>query len=82
MEIFNSKSDYPLLMCRLIKAASGLPEASLHKVVDLAEDLKSLPPGTPGKDFVKIRGLLSKEEAKELNRVIKDGCGRIDYESW
>ncbi|MCE1245798.1 MAG: hypothetical protein LWY06_04045 [Firmicutes bacterium] len=76
MEKFDyEKSSYPLLMCRLIKAASKLPESSLHKVVDLAEDLKSLSTGTPGKDFIKIRGLLSKEEARELNRIIKDGCG-------
>jgi hypothetical protein len=71
------------LQNELIKEMEQLPPNLQRKVVEYAHSLKKpLPEGTPGKDLLKFAGILSREEAEEMLKVIEEDCERIDPNEW
>jgi len=38
--------------------------------------------GTPGKDLLRFAGILDEEGAREIERVIDEGCERVDPDAW
>jgi hypothetical protein len=40
------------------------------------------PKGTPGRELLRFAGILDDESAAEMERVIEEGCERIDPDGW
>lgn len=38
--------------------------------------------GTPGKDLARFAGILDDEAAREMERVIEEGCEQVDLDAW
>jgi hypothetical protein len=71
------------LQNELIKEVEQLPPALQRKVVEYAHSLKSTTPeGTPGRELLRFAGIMSKEDAEEMMKIIEEGCEQINYEGW
>jgi len=42
----------------------------------------SRPEGASGKDLLRFAGILDEEGAREMERVIEEGCERVDPDAW
>ena len=72
-----------VLQQQIIQELNNLPLEMQIKVRDFAYALKiSIPKGTAGKELLQFAGIMSKEEAKEIEKIIEEGCEQIDEESW
>lgn len=53
-----------------------------RRAQELVHGLVVRPAGTPGKDLVRFSGILDEEGAREMQRVIEEGCERVDLDAW
>lgn len=42
----------------------------------------SRPEGTPGKELLRFAGILDEDAALEMERIIEEGCERVDLDAW
>ena len=60
----------------------ALPPASLEVAADFVHQLKRISEEERRAALARTFGCLSPEEADELERVIEEGCERIDEDGW
>ena len=60
----------------------ALPPARLEVAADLVHRLKRISEEERQAIFTRTAGALSAEEADELERVIEEGCEKIDERGW
>ena len=60
----------------------ALPPARLEVAADLVHRLKRISEEESQAIFTRTAGALSAEEADELERVIEEGCEKIDEHGW
>ncbi len=52
----------------------------------LSAELAALPPsnvkGTPGKEFLKLGGIFSPDDAERIRQAIETDCERVDPDEW
>ena len=60
----------------------ALPPASLEVAADSVHRLKRISEEERQAIFTRTAGALSAEEADELERVIEEGCEKIDEHGW
>ncbi|MFL6235725.1 MAG: hypothetical protein ACJ76N_21515 [Thermoanaerobaculia bacterium] len=63
---------------KILDRLDQLSEREQRKVLEYAENLSSVPKGTPGKDLLKFFGTIDPEECRRMEEAIEAGCGRVD----
>jgi hypothetical protein len=66
----------------IVEDLKTLPPARLEVAADFVHRLKRISEEERQAIFIRTAGSLSPEEADELERVIEDGCERIDERGW
>jgi hypothetical protein len=62
--------------------SKALPPARLEVAADFVHRLKRISEEERQAILTRTAGALSPEEAKELERVIEEGCEKIDEDGW
>ena len=71
------------LQSELTAALERLNEQQQRQVLAFAQRMgKPTPKGVPGKEFLKLAGLITPAEAEEMQKIIEEGCGQVDHEGW
>lgn len=65
----------------LDRLSPELQRRALELVRGLARST-ARPEGTPGKDLLPFVGILDEAAAAQMERIIEDGCERIDPDAW
>lgn len=80
MFINMSKMDIKLEKKRLLARFNAIEDARLIRAINALLDfgLKD----KPSKKLSDVFGALSAAEANELNKIIEDGCEKIDTDGW
>lgn len=71
---------HPSIKQQILDDLDRLPPELQRRAQGLVHGLAvstSRPEGTPGKDLVRFSGILDEEGAREMERVIEEGCGRV-----
>jgi hypothetical protein len=66
----------------IVEDLKTLPPARLEVAADFVHRLKRISEDERKANFVRTSGALSDEEAFELERVIDEGCEKIDERDW
>ncbi len=66
----------------IIKELKSLPPPKLQQVAGFIQRLKPISQEERQTILARTAGCLSPEEADELERVIEEGCERIDEHGW
>jgi hypothetical protein len=66
----------------IVEDLKTLPPARLEVAADFVHRLKRISEEERQAIFVRTSGVLSSEEAAELERVIDEGCEKIDERGW
>ncbi len=67
----------------IVESIKQLDDEQKKIVMQFVDHLKSPKiKGTCGKDLIRFSGVLSREEAEEMMRVIEEDCERIDWDGW
>jgi hypothetical protein len=66
----------------IVEDLKALPPARLEVAADFVHRLKRISEEERQAIFVRTSGILSSEEATELERVIDEGCEKIDERGW
>jgi hypothetical protein len=66
----------------IVADLKALPPAKLQVAAEFVHKLKRANDGDRHAILARTSGALSKEEADELERVIEEGCERIDHDGW
>jgi hypothetical protein len=76
----------PAIQSELLSYMVQLPADAQARVVDFARTLtqssKDLPRSTPGKEFLRLAGVISADDLALMERVIEEDCERIDLSEW
>jgi hypothetical protein len=76
----------PTLQNDLLNYLGQLGSEDQAKVVDFARTLagtsKAEEIGIPGKDLLRIVGMIPHDDLMEMKRVIEEDCERIDPNEW
>lgn len=68
----------PSIKKQILEDLERLTPELQRKAQELVRELTisgSRPRGTPGKDLMRFAGILDEEVAREMERVIEEGCG-------
>lgn len=63
-------------------AIAGLDSEQQETVLAFVQMLREKPKGFSSEQFSEFSGTLSPEEAAEMQRVVKEGCGKVDTDGW
>jgi hypothetical protein len=66
----------------IVEDLKTLPPGKLEVAADFVHRLKQISQEERQAALARTAGCLSPEEADELNRVIEEGCERIDEHGW
>jgi acyl-CoA reductase-like NAD-dependent aldehyde dehydrogenase len=66
----------------IVEELKSLPPAELALAAGYIRRLKRLSPEEREEVLRRTAGALSKEEAEELERIIEEGCERVDERDW
>jgi hypothetical protein len=66
----------------IVEDLKALPPAKLEVAADFVHRLKRISEEERQAIFLRTAGALSSEEVTELERVIDEGCEKIDERSW
>ncbi|MBZ5617904.1 MAG: hypothetical protein LAQ69_04105 [Acidobacteriia bacterium] len=66
----------------IVEDLKALPPARLEVAADFVHRLKQISEEERQAIFTRTSGSLSPEEADELERVIEEGCERVDEQGW
>jgi len=66
----------------IVEDLKALPPARLEVAADFVHRLKRISEEERQAILTRTAGALSPEEAKELERVIEEGCEKIDGDGW
>jgi len=66
----------------IVEDLKSLPPARLEVAADFVHRLKRISEQERQAIFTRTAGALPTEEADELNRVIEEGCEKIDARGW
>lgn len=66
----------------IVEDLKSLPPARLEAAADIVHRLKRISEEERQAILARTAGALSPEEADELNRVIEEGCEKIDESGW
>ena len=66
----------------IVEDLEALPPAKLEVAADFVHRLKRISEEKRQAIFTRTAGALSPEEADELERVIEEGCEKIDERGW
>lgn len=75
----------PSIKQQILDDLDRLPPELQRRAQELVHGLTasvSRPEGTPGKYLARFSGILDEEGAREMERVIEEGCERVDLERW
>lgn len=85
----------PLVERKVLEDLARLPieeqrrvSRRIHEMVDEiaapggSERTSGLPRGVSGRELLRFHGILDKDFADEMERVIEEECERIDVEEW
>jgi hypothetical protein len=73
----------PNTQTELLSFFAQLPAYDQAKVVDFARSLVRTPNrGTPGKDLLKIVGLIDMTELEQMEHAIEEECERVESNGW
>jgi len=74
------------IQSELLSYLGQLPADDQARVVDFARTLagsaKPTVRGTPGKEFLRLAGTISAEDARQMIEAIEEGCEQIDAREW
>jgi hypothetical protein len=62
---------------RLLDRLDQLAEGEQRKILEFAENLPSVPKGTPGRDLVKFFGMIEPDDCRLMEEAVEAGCERI-----
>jgi len=66
----------------ILRYLDQMPQASQRQLMEFARVLVSEPKGVPGRKLLRYSGILSPEEATEMENAIAEGCERVDLDAW
>jgi hypothetical protein len=66
----------------IVEDLKSLPPAKLEVAADFVHRLSRISEEERQAIFTRTAGALSREEADELERVIEEGCEKIDEHGW
>ena len=66
----------------IVEDLKSLPPAKLEAVADFVHRLRRVTEEERQAVLARTSGALSAEEADEMNRVVEEGCERIDGSGW
>ena len=66
----------------IVEDLKALPPAKLEVAADFVHRLKRISEEERQTILTRTAGALSQEEAEELERVIEEGCEKIDDDGW
>lgn len=66
----------------IVEDLKSLPPAKLEAAADFVQRLRRINEEEREAILTRTAGALSPEEADELNRVIEEGCEKIDESGW
>ncbi|MEO8597734.1 MAG: hypothetical protein ABI759_30720 [Candidatus Solibacter sp.] len=66
----------------IVEDLKSLPPAQLEAAADIVHRLKRIGEDQRQAILARTAGALSPVEADELNRIIEEGCERIDESGW
>jgi hypothetical protein len=66
----------------IIEDLKSLPPARLEAAADIVQRLKRISEQERQAILTRTAGALSREEADEMDRIIAEGCERIDESGW
>jgi hypothetical protein len=66
----------------IVEDLKSLPPAKLEGAADFVHRLSRIGEEERQAIFTRTVGALPREEADELERVIEEGCGKIDERGW
>ena len=66
----------------IVEELKSLPPAQLEAAADIVHRLKRISEEERQAILIRTAGALSPEAADEMNRVIEEGCERIDESGW
>jgi len=66
----------------IVEDLKSLPPAKLEAAADFIHRLKHISDRERQAALTRTSGALSAEEADEMNRIIEEGCEKIDDSSW
>ena len=66
----------------IVEDLKSLPPAQLEAAADIVHQLKRISEEERQAILTRTAGALSPEAADEMNRVIEEGCERIDESGW
>jgi len=75
----------PSIKQQILDDLDRMPPELQRRAQELVHGLAvstSRPKGTPGKDLLRFAGILDEEGAREMERVIEEGCERVDLDAW
>jgi bifunctional DNA-binding transcriptional regulator/antitoxin component of YhaV-PrlF toxin-antitoxin module len=64
------------------EVAEKLPAGKRAQVKVTVGEAKPISRGTPGKDAVKLAGLIPPEDLEEIRKAIEEDCETIDENEW
>lgn len=68
---------------QILKELARLSPQAQQLILNFARRLGPFPQnGVPGKDLVQFSGVLSRDEADEMERAIEEGCEQVDASEW
>ncbi|MFL5242807.1 MAG: hypothetical protein ACJ8FY_11920 [Gemmataceae bacterium] len=68
---------------QVLDQMKDLPARQQRRVLEFVRALAaSTPTGVPGKKLVPFAGTIPADQVKELERLIDEGCERIDVNGW
>jgi hypothetical protein len=67
----------------LLRKLDRLGRDDQLRLLEFARSLESgQPRGTSGKDLMHLAGILPKEDAEEMMRIIEEECEQVDPDGW
>jgi hypothetical protein len=66
----------------IVEELKALPPAKLELAADFVHRLKRISDEERQAILTRTAGALAPEEADEMDRIIEEGCERIDEDSW
>lgn len=73
----------PSIKHEILEELERLPDEDQHRVLDFARTLgRTIPKGTPGRELLRFAGVISDEDAEQMNAAIEEGCEQVDVDEW